>query len=232
MTNKTTIVNLDDVEYHPQNPRKGSTKKITESMRAHGFVNPIVIQKSTNRVLSGNHSVKVAKKLKIREVPAVIVDFDDDQAMDYMLMVNASTDGSGYDETLLSEAFKSRGDRVLEGTGYTGKQVEVIHARAAWQDEEDVVVNEPKTKAAKGKTGTTKIETPQERVRAREANQTRSFVIPVPLAKHPALTMAMAKVRKQHKLRDNWQVIATLLKDAGHLPEDFEIKAQKKGKKK
>ena len=244
MTIELKMVKLDDVELHPDNARKGSLKRIQEGMVAHGFVAPIVIQKSTGYVVAGNHRVRVARKLRknpklnlkkhdFNVIPAGIADMDDDEALDYLLIDNKAADEAGYDETLVSEIFRKRGERDLTGTGYSTKEVDVIHARAAWQDDEDVVVEEKNTKSAKSKTGTTKLETPSERVKRVEELKLRNFVVPVPVAKHPTVTKALSKAKKIHELEDNWQVLAKLLQLAGFLPDDFEIVEKKaKGKAK
>lgn len=242
---KLDWVPIEDIELHPDNYRKGSMKRIQEGMVVHGFVAPIVIQESSGYVVAGNHRIKMARKLRknpklnpkkhdFDKIPAMIIDMDDDEAMDYLLLDNKSSDEAGADEALVAAILQKRGDRDLAGTGYTPREAEVAIARAAWQDDEDVVVKEKKTKSAKAKTGATKLETPSERVKKIEELKLRNFVVPVPVAKHPAVTKALSAAKKRYGVDDNWQVLASLLQDAGDLPEDFEIvePKPKKGKKK
>ena len=114
MNNKT--VSVETLEEYPNNARKGDIDKITESLIANGQYKPIVVQKSTNYVLVGNHTFKAIKKLGWDTVDIVELDIDDIAAKRIILADNRTSDVSTYDFNLLNTLLTSLPD--LEGTGY------------------------------------------------------------------------------------------------------------------
>ena len=113
---ETETLLAETLKEYPGNPRKGDIDKIAESLKANGQYKPIVVQKSTNFVLVGNHTLKAIKKLNWDFVDAVILDVDDVEAKRIVLADNRTSDGSTYDYMLLNEMLMSLPD--LEGTGY------------------------------------------------------------------------------------------------------------------
>ena len=97
-----TNVPLDTLIEHPRNPRRGDTKKIEASIKAHGFVDAVVAQVSTRHLLHGNHKSRVALKLGHTHAPVVLwADVDDDEAMRLLLAYNRAADESDYDRNEL-----------------------------------------------------------------------------------------------------------------------------------
>jgi hypothetical protein len=54
------IVPVDSLETHPRNVNQGDIGAIYESIGANGFYGAIVAQKSTGRILAGNHRNQAA----------------------------------------------------------------------------------------------------------------------------------------------------------------------------
>jgi hypothetical protein len=113
---ETETLLAETLKEYPGNPRKGDIDKIAESLKANGQYKPIVVQKSTNFVLVGNHTLKAIKKLGWDFVDAVILDVDDVEAKRIVLADNRTSDGSTYDYMLLNEMLLTLPS--LEGTGY------------------------------------------------------------------------------------------------------------------
>jgi ParB-like chromosome segregation protein Spo0J len=113
---ETETLLAETLKEYPGNPRKGDIDKIAESLKANGQYKPIVVQKSTNFVLVGNHTLKAIKKLGWDFVDAVILDVDDVEAKRIVLADNRTSDGSTYDYMLLNEMLLTLPN--LEGTGY------------------------------------------------------------------------------------------------------------------
>lgn len=113
---ETETLLAETLKEYPGNPRKGDIDKIAESLKVNGQYKPIVVQKSTNFVLVGNHTLKAIKKLGWDFVDAVILDVDDVEAKRIVLADNRTSDGSTYDYMLLNEMLMTLPD--LEGTGY------------------------------------------------------------------------------------------------------------------
>jgi hypothetical protein len=118
-------VEIDAVQPHPGNARRGDVNAIANSLTAFGQRSKIIVQRSTNFIVKGNHTWKAAKQLGWTHVDVEFQDFDDVQARAYMLADNATSDKADYDKgallNLLSQALPG-----LEGSGYTHDDFEAL----------------------------------------------------------------------------------------------------------
>jgi ParB-like chromosome segregation protein Spo0J len=120
-------VKIELLKSHPQNPRVGDVKAIAESIKANGWWGTVVVQKTTNHVLAGNHRVVAAESLDIKEVPVYWVDVDDDQALKILLADNKTNDMATYDLGVLSDLLKDLSkDDLLLGSGYDSNDLELL----------------------------------------------------------------------------------------------------------
>jgi site-specific DNA-methyltransferase (adenine-specific) len=103
-------INIDEIHTHPSNVRQGDVGAICESLKAHGQYRAIVFQKSTGRILAGNHTWKAAKALGWSEIAATPVVCDDQQALRILLADNKANDLATYDEPELVELLKQLAD--------------------------------------------------------------------------------------------------------------------------
>lgn len=117
VTQSYETVRLDELALHPDNPRQGDVGAIHESIDANGFYGALIVQRSTRRILAGNHRYQAAKAAGMQELPALVVDVDDETAMRILLVDNRSNDLASYDEAALAGLLLSIDE--LEGTGYT-----------------------------------------------------------------------------------------------------------------
>ena len=110
-------VSVDDLEPHPQNPRRGDVNVIAQSLEANGQFRPLVISKD-NIVLAGNHTLQAAQSLGWGEVDVVRLEVDGDsaEATRVMLADNRSSDLGTYDDSDLVQVLAELDD--LLGTGY------------------------------------------------------------------------------------------------------------------
>lgn len=129
---------VDDLQEHPMNVRQGDVGAISESLTAHGQYRPIVVQRSTNHVLAGNHTLKAARALKWSHVAATFVDCNDDQAMRILLVDNRTNDLASYDEPALIEALKqlTATDQGLIGTAFDTSALDEMIAALGLNDPE------------------------------------------------------------------------------------------------
>lgn len=107
---------IDTLEAHPENPRVGNISTIKDSIEQNGFYGAVVVQKSTRRILTGNHRVQALKELGHSEVPVIWVECDDERARQIMLADNRSSDVASYDDAKLLELLDAL--PTLSGTGY------------------------------------------------------------------------------------------------------------------
>lgn len=120
LTESADMVPTGQLRVHPGNARRGDVDAIAESIRVNGFFGSLVVQRSTSRVLAGNHTLQAARRLKLKKVPVTWVDVTDAEALKILAADNRVHDLGGFDSgdlaRLLSEIQADAGD--LLGTGY------------------------------------------------------------------------------------------------------------------
>lgn len=120
-------VPIDDLQPHPQNPRRGNVAAIEESIKTHGFVAPIVAQAVTSRIIIGRHRWTAAKNLGMKEVPVIFLDIDNEKALRLLLADNRTSDLSGYDDDHLLQTLRDIGN--LQGTLFDQDALETLIAK-------------------------------------------------------------------------------------------------------
>ena len=136
------MVDVSLLKRHPRNPNQGDYGAIAESIEANGFFGALVVQRSTGRVLVGNHRLQVAQDQGIAKLPVLYVDVDDERALRILLADNR-TARLGHDaldllgDLLVELAMSEDG---LTGTGYNGDDLDDVlrelDAIAAREDED------------------------------------------------------------------------------------------------
>jgi hypothetical protein len=122
------LVPVGKLTTHPANPRQGDIGAVAASIDAHGFYGALVVQRSTGHVLAGNHRLLAARQLKMKRVPVVWVDVDDEQATRILLADNRTSDLGTYDNAALADLLKTLAttDRGLDGIGYDGDDLDAL----------------------------------------------------------------------------------------------------------
>jgi hypothetical protein len=129
------LVPIDSVSQHPRNNNDGNADLIAESISELGFFDPITVQRSTNLILTGNHSWEEYRRQGASHIPAIIVDVDDVQAVRMMIAHNR-TGRRGHDnaertaDALAWLEEEAGTPYVLCGTGYTSEDVAALLAAA------------------------------------------------------------------------------------------------------
>ncbi|MEU1880857.1 ParB/RepB/Spo0J family partition protein [Streptosporangium sp. NPDC020072] len=111
------MVPVTDLEPHPENPHRGDVDVIAASIARNGFYGTVLVQQSRMRIIAGEHRWRGAKKHGLVEVPALIVDVDDDAATRIMLADNRTAEYGAYDDQALAELLRGLDD--LDGTGWS-----------------------------------------------------------------------------------------------------------------
>lgn len=124
------MVSVDRLEIHPDNPRQGDIGAIASSISENGFYGTLVAQKSTRRILAGNHRLQAAIASGIQEVPVYWVDVNDVEARRILLADNRTADLATYDDNILADLLKDMAvmDGGLLGTGYDGDDLDDLLA--------------------------------------------------------------------------------------------------------
>ncbi|MFE9742939.1 DUF4417 domain-containing protein [Streptomyces sp. NPDC006477] len=109
-----------------RNPRVGDVEKVAESLGENGQFKPIVVNtgEKTGRpreILGGNHTWLASRKLGWKEIFVAWVNVDEVEAKKIVLADNGTSDGSTYDDSILTEllaGIKDAGASLI-GTTYT-----------------------------------------------------------------------------------------------------------------
>lgn len=85
---------LEDIRPNPYQPRKvfneESLNELASSIKEHGIFQPVILKKSIQgyEIVAGERRCRAAKMVGLVEVPAIIVDFTDQQMMEIALLEN------------------------------------------------------------------------------------------------------------------------------------------------
>lgn len=135
------------LDFHPDNPRKGNTEGIGDSIDENGFYGAVIVQASTSLVIAGEHRLKAALARDAKRVPVIAVEVDDDRARRIMARDNYESDKAGYDDRKLAKFLLdlSETEKGLLGAGWRDDEVDALLARngdtgreaAAFLDDDD-----------------------------------------------------------------------------------------------
>lgn len=117
LNDRLEMVAIDAVVEHPENPRRGDVELIEGLIEENGFFGALIVQRSTGRILVGNHRWKAARRAGADQIPVLFVDVDDERAMKILLSENRANDQATYDEEALFSVLSDY-EGNLEGTGY------------------------------------------------------------------------------------------------------------------
>ena len=124
------MVEVDRLLTHPENARRGNLEVIRESIRVNGFYGACVVQRSTGRILVGNHRYLAAIEEGLVEVPVVWVDKSDEEARRLLLVDNRANDVASYDYTVLVRLLdEQKEEALLLGTGWDDADLVTLLAK-------------------------------------------------------------------------------------------------------
>lgn len=116
------MVPITAVGQHPENPNNGEVDAIAASIEVNGYYSPVVVQRSTGRILAGNHRYVALLDLGANEIPVIYVDVDDEAALRILLADNRTAALARIDDALLTPLLDrlAASEDGLLGTGYEG----------------------------------------------------------------------------------------------------------------
>jgi len=118
---ETVLIN--EIKVHPLNPREGDIGSIIESLTHMGQYRPIVVNKTTKHILSGNHTYQGAVQLGWEKIAVHWVDVDEVEEIKILIVDNRTSDLATYDPQELNKLLTSTG---LRGTGFSSEEVAEI----------------------------------------------------------------------------------------------------------
>lgn len=115
------LVDIDTLRPFAGNARQGDIGAISESLRHLGQYRPIVVNRTLNEILVGNHTWMAAKALGWQKIAVTWVDVDPATAAQIVLIDNRTSDLATYDEALLLNLLRQTD---LTGTGFTNDDLD------------------------------------------------------------------------------------------------------------
>lgn len=122
-------VPLTEVQPHPKNPNKGDVGAIAESIEENGFYGVVLVQKSTNYIVAGEHRWRAAGEEGLDAIPMVFANLDDATALRIMAGDNRLADLREYNRDKLAELLQemaTEAEHGLKGTGYTEQDMTAL----------------------------------------------------------------------------------------------------------
>lgn len=120
------VTELNPSEYNPRKWSESQTEALRESISRFGLVDPIICNSAPERkniVIGGHFRLKVAKDLKLKEVPVVYVNIADIER-EKELNVRLNKNLGEFDFELL----KGFGEDFLVDVGFTSEEMDDIFA--------------------------------------------------------------------------------------------------------
>lgn len=138
------LVPINLLKHHKKNARIGNVEFLKHSLLTHGAYKPLVVQKGTNVVLTGNHTLKAMRELGVAEAMVNYLEADDVEALAILLDDNKSSDDSSYNLSLLAESLSYMSNLgELARTGYDEQDLERIISEATNLDGNEKSDQEP-----------------------------------------------------------------------------------------
>lgn len=189
---------------HPENPRRGDSKAVNESIAANGFYGAILVQRSTGRVLAGHTRLKAAKQSGATSVPGIWLDVDDQQAKRILLADNRTSDLAYYDDDALFAVLGSILDEGsnLKGTGYDDATYKLL-LRNDTTETDDLYVGNVNQGMSPG-----------DRAGIYEGSDIRSIILPFQGEVYDEVVQNLTSLRSSLDVKTNADVVRIILKQA------------------
>lgn len=114
---------VDEIRPNPYQPRKvfndEALKELSSSIKQHGVFTPILVKKSIQGydLIAGERRLRASKLAGLKDIPAIIVDFDDQKMMEIALLENIQRE----DLNVIEEA--KAYEKLIQRLGYTQEQL-------------------------------------------------------------------------------------------------------------
>jgi len=123
VTTTNTSLKLADIKPNPYQPREifdeEKLQELADSIKEHGVFTPVLVRRVVDgyELVAGERRTKAAEIAGLTEIPAIIVDFNDDQMMEISLLENSQRETLSDNEE--AKAYKS----LIDKRGYTQEEL-------------------------------------------------------------------------------------------------------------
>lgn len=114
---------VDEIRPNPYQPRKvfdeDALKELSSSIKQHGVFTPVLVKKSIQGydLIAGERRLRASKLAGLKDIPAIIVDFDDQEMMEIALLENIQRE----DLNVIEEA--KAYEKLIQRLNYTQEQL-------------------------------------------------------------------------------------------------------------
>jgi hypothetical protein len=142
------LVAIERLKGWARNPRKKhAVEGIASSIDNFGYLNPIVVQKGSYRVLAGHGRLLALTAKGVKQVPVIVADLDDNSADAYTIADNKLSDTSRFDYSEVGEILKSMERDMVHAAGFTDAELAELEQLTADVGDATAVGNEAKNSA-------------------------------------------------------------------------------------
>ena len=112
-------VDVKDVKPNPYQPRKhfddDKIQELADSIKLHGVFTPILVKKAVKgyELITGERRLRASKLAGLKRIPAILMDFDDQQMLEIALLeniqredLNAIEEAQGYEKLIKKLGYK------------------------------------------------------------------------------------------------------------------------------
>lgn len=112
-------VEVNEVRPNPYQPRKNfddsKIQELADSIKLHGVFTPILVKKAVKgyELIAGERRLRASKLAGLKTIPAILMDFDDQQMMEIALLeniqredLNAIEEAQGYEKLIKKLGYK------------------------------------------------------------------------------------------------------------------------------
>jgi len=144
-----STVALADLRPDPANPRTHDARNlaaIAASLREHGQVEPLLVQKSTMMVIGGNGRAEAMRSLGWKQARVALLDVSDTEARKLSIALNRTGELAGWDEAVLARHLSDLSELDtafdVDALGFSAAEMDALVA-AYVGDVEQVALPEP-----------------------------------------------------------------------------------------
>ncbi len=122
-SNNINEIVIEEIRLNPYQPRKvfdaEKLKELGSSIKEHGVFTPILVRKSIQgyELIAGERRLRACKLVELKYIPAIILDFNDEQMMEVALLENIQRENLN----IMEEA--NAYQQLVERLGYTQEKL-------------------------------------------------------------------------------------------------------------
>ena len=120
---RKAVLSVHDIQANPYQPRKefdeSKLNELAQSIKENGVFTPILVRKSVGgyQLIAGERRLRASKLAGLEEIPAIIMDFTDEQMAEISLLENIQRE----DLNVIEEA--AAYNKLMKTYGYTQEQL-------------------------------------------------------------------------------------------------------------